>query len=50
MNLHKSFDFSQGLIEVVKIASSLGRLYGRVFLTEFGETYLCGLLPGVVFS
>ena len=30
--------FSKGVIGVVKVASSLERLYGRIFLTEFGGT------------
>ena len=43
MSLYESFNFSKGFIGVAKIASSLERLYGRIFLTEFGRTYFFGL-------
>ena len=45
MSLYKSFDFSEGVIGVSKIAFSLERLnYGRICLTEFGETFFAGFL------
>ena len=38
MSLHESFDFSEGVIEVAKPPFSLERLYGQIFLTEFGKS------------
>ena len=46
MSLYESFDFSEEVIDVAKIAFSLERLYGMIFLTEFGRTFF----PGVFFS
>ena len=46
MSLYDSFDFSDGGIGVAKITFSLERLcYGRIFLSEFGETFLAAFLP-----
>ena len=45
MSLYESFHFSEGGIGVSKIAFSFERLsYGRIFLTEFGETFFAGIL------
>ena len=49
MSLYESFDFSEGLIEVAKIAFSLGRVYGRIFL-EFEGIFFAGFFLGVFFS
>ena len=35
----KSCDFSEGVIEVAKIAFCLERAYGRILLTDFGGTF-----------
>ena len=45
MSLYVSFDFSEGFIEVEKIAFSLERLYGPIFLTKFGGTFFVGFFP-----
>ena len=49
MSLCESFDFSEGVFRVAKIAFSLERLYGRIFLT-LGEHYFQGFFPSVFFS
>ena len=49
MNLYESFDFSEGVIEVAKIAFSLERASGRILLTEFGGIFSAGFFPGVFF-
>ena len=49
MSLYESFDFSEGVIEVTKIAFSLETLYGRILLTAFGGTFFPGFFPGVFF-
>ena len=49
MSLHESCYFSEGVIEVAKIAFSLERVYGRIFLTEFGGTFFAGSFPGLFF-
>ena len=49
MSLYGSCDFSEGVIEVAKIAFSLERVYGRIFLTAFGEHFLHTFFP-VFFS
>ena len=49
MSLYESFDFSEGVIEVAKIAFSLERVYGRIFLTGFRGTFSAGFFPGVFF-
>ena len=49
MSLYESFDFSEGVFGVAKIAFSLERLYGRIFLT-LGEHYFQGFFPSVFFS
>ena len=41
MNLYESFDFSEGVIEVAKIAFSLERASGRILLTEFWKNIFC---------
>ena len=46
MSLYEQFDFSEGVIEVAKIAFSLER---RIFLTEFGETFFTGFFPDCLF-
>ena len=48
-SLYDSFDFSEGVIGVAKIAISLERLYKRVFLTEFGGTYFAGFFSRCLF-
>ena len=50
MSLYGSCDFSEGVIEVAKIAFSLERVYGRIFLTEFRGTFFAGFFPGLFFS
>ena len=50
MNLYESFDFSEGVIEVAKIAFSLERASGRILLTDFGGIFSAGFFPGVFFS
>ena len=35
---------------MAKIAFSLERVYGQIFLTEFGGTFFAGSFPGVFFS
>ena len=35
---------------MAKIELSLERLYGRIFLTEFGGTFFEGFFPGASFS
>ena len=45
MSLYESCDFSEGIIEVAKIAFSLERVRGRIFLTEFGGTFFAGFFP-----
>ena len=45
MSLYESFDFYEGVIEVAKIAFCLERIYGRIFLTGFGETFFAGFFP-----
>ena len=47
--MYESFDISEGVIEVAKIALFLERLYGRIFLTEFGGTFFAGFFLGVFF-
>ena len=49
MNLYESIIFSEGVIEVVKIAFSLKKLYGLIFLTEFEGKFFAGSFPGVFF-
>ena len=49
MSLYESCDFSEGVIEVAKIAFSLERVYGRIFLTEFRGTFFAGFFPGLFF-
>ena len=49
MNLYELFDFSEVVIGVAKIASSLERLYWRIFLTEFGGTFFASFFSGVFF-
>ena len=41
--------FSEGVIGVAKIASSLNRLHGEIFLS-LGEHFFAGFIPGVLFS
>ena len=43
--MYKSFDISEGVIKVAKIALFLERLYGGIFLTEFGGTFFAGFFP-----
>ena len=50
MSLYESFDFSEGVIKVAKVSFSLERLYGQIFLTEFGGTFFAGFFPGLSFS
>ena len=51
MSFYESFDFSEGDIWVATTAFSLNRLYsGRIFLTEFGGTFLCRLFCRCLFS
>ena len=50
MSFYESFDFSEAVIEVGKIAFSFERLYERIILTEFGGTFFAGFFPGVFFS
>ena len=45
--MYESIDMSEGVIEVAKIAFSLERPYGRIFLTEFGGTFFAGFFSGV---
>ena len=47
--MYESCDFSEGIIEVAKIVFSLERVYGRIFLTEFGGTFFAGSFPGLFF-
>ena len=49
MSLYESCGFSEGVIEVKKIAFSLERVYGRIFLTEFGGIFFAGFFPGLFF-
>ena len=49
MSLHESCDFSEGVIEVAKIAFPLERVYGPIFLTEFGGTYFAGFFADIFF-
>ena len=49
MGLNELFDFSEGVIVVAKIASSLERLHGRISLTEFGGTFFCRLFSCCLF-
>ena len=49
-SLCESFEFSEGIIGVTKIAFSLERLSGQIFLTESGGTFFAGFCPGVVLS
>ena len=49
MSLHESCYFSEGVIEVAKIAFSLERVYGRIFLTEFGGTFFAGFFPSLFY-
>ena len=49
MSLYESCDFSKGVIEVATIAFSLERVYGRIFLTEFGGTFFASFFPGLFF-
>ena len=50
MSLYESFDFSEGGIRVAKISFSLERLYyGRIFSTEFGETFFAGFFSRCLF-
>ena len=49
MSLYESCDFSEGIIEVAKIAFSLERVRGRIFLTEFGGTFFAGFFPDLFF-
>ena len=41
--------FSEGVIGVAKILSSFEKLYGRIFLTEFGGTFFCWLFSRCLF-
>ena len=47
MSLCKSCDFCEGVIEVAKIAFSLERVYGRIFLSEFGGTFFAAFFSGL---
>ena len=49
MSLYESCDFSTGVIEVATIAFPLERVYGRIFLTEFGGTFFASFFPGLFF-
>ena len=49
MSLYGSCDFSEGVIEVAKIAFSLERVYGRIFLTEFGGIFFAGFFRDLYF-
>ena len=49
MSLYESCDFSEGVTEVAKVAFSLERVYGRIFLTGFGGTFFTGFFPGLFF-
>ena len=49
MSLYESCHFSEGVIEIAKIAFSFERVYGRIFLTEFEGTYFAGFFPGLFF-
>ena len=49
MSLYESCDFSEGAIEVAKIAFSLERVYGRIFMTQFGGTFFVGFFPNLFF-
>ena len=50
MSLYESYDFSEGVVEVAKIAFSVKRVYGRIFLTEFGRTFIAGFFPSLFFK
>ena len=45
----EDMNFSEGVIWVPKVGSSLERLYARIFLTEFGGTFFCGLFSRCLF-
>ena len=49
MSLYESCDFSEGVIEVKKNCIFLERVYGRIFLTEFGEIFFADFFPGLFF-
>ena len=49
MSLYESFNFSEGVMQVAKIAFFFERLYGRIFLTESGGTSFAGFFPDVFF-
>ena len=49
MSLYESCHFSEEVIEVAKIAFPLERVYGPIFLTEFGGTYFAGFFAGIFF-
>ena len=44
------YNFSERVLQFEKIAFSLERLYGRIFLTELGGTFFADFLSGVFFS
>ena len=50
MSLYQLCDFSKGVMEVAKIAFSLERVYGWIFLTEFGGIVFPGFFPGLYFG
>ena len=50
MSLYESCDFSEGVTEIAKVAFSLERVYGRIFLTGFGGTFFTGFFRGLFFS
>ena len=49
MSLCESCNFSEGVIEVATIVFSLERVYGRIFLTEFGGIFFASFFPGLFF-
>ena len=49
MSLYELSNYSEGVIGVAKIGFSLERLYGRIFLIEFGRTFFCGLFSRCLF-
>ena len=50
MSLYESCDFSEGVVEVAKFAFSVERVYGQIFLTEFGWTFFAGFFPSLFFK
>ena len=49
MSLYESCDFPEGVMQVTKIVFSLERVYGRVFLTEFGGILFAGFFSDIFF-